>query len=396
MEKCFYRTLFKSIWILLLTISFNSHAQSQPWSVRMADSDMTRNPKGWMLDFSKEPKWNYCHGLVCSALEQVWEQTNDEKYYNYIKEYADEMIREDGTIKTYKLSDYNIDRINSGKFLFAIYERTKDEKYKKAITLLRDQMRTHPRTSEGGFWHKKVYPHQMWLDGLYMASPFLAQYAKVFHEPELFDDVAQQIMLIDKHLYDAKTGLYYHGWDESKQQKWADKETGLSPHFWGRGMGWYAMALVDVLDFFPQDHPQREKIITVARKMAKAIEKYQDPSSGLWYQVVDLGGKEGNYLESSASAMFVYFLAKGVRHGYLDKKYLDVAKKGYDGIINRFIKIHDDGIIEITDACAGAGLGGNPYRDGTYTYYINEKKRDNDPKAVGPFIMLAVEFEKLK
>jgi len=370
--------------------------QQVPWSVRMADSDITRNPEGWMLDFSKEPKWNYCHGLVCSAIEQVWEASGDEKYYNYIKKYADDMIDENGVIKTYKLEDYNIDKVNSGKFLFALYARTKDVKYEKAIRTLRDQMRTHPRTSEGGFWHKKVYPHQMWLDGLYMASPFLAQYAQVFNEPALFDDVANQIIQIDKHLYDSKTGLYRHGWDESKEQKWADKSTGLSPEVWGRGMGWYAMTLVDVLDYFPRDHPKRKNILAIASKMASAIKKYQDAKSGLWYQVVDKGGQPENYLESSASTMFVYFLLKAVDHQYIDQQYRVVADKGYQGIVREFIRVNATGVVEITDACAGAGLGGNPYRDGTYTYYMHEVKRDNDPKSVGPFIMLSVIVEKNK
>lgn len=381
--------------MIVLNILVNSEAlcQEKPWSTRMADSDMIRNPKGWMLDFSKEPKWNYCHGLVCSALEKVWLNTGDEKYYNYIKGYADDMINADGTIKTYKLTDYNIDKVNSGKFLFSLYNRTKDEKYRKALALLRDQMRTHPRTSEGGFWHKKVYPHQMWLDGLYMASPFLAQYACTFNNPALFDDVAQQIILIDKHLYDSKTGLYYHGWDESKSQRWADKETGLSSYCWGRGMGWYAMTLVDVLKFFPKDHEKRTDIISIVNKMAKAIMQYQDENSGLWYQVVDQGGREGNYLESSASAMFVYFLVTGVKQGYIADDYLAVAKKGYAGILSRFVKEGADSAVTISDVCAGAGLGGNPYRDGSYEYYINGTKRDNDPKAVGPFIMLALEFE---
>ncbi|GAB4044177.1 glycoside hydrolase family 88/105 protein [Spirosoma jeollabukense] len=366
------------------------------WAVRMADSDIIRNPKGWMLDFSKQPRWNYCHGLVCSAHEKLWRQTGNEKYYAYIKEYADDMINPDGSIKTYNLSLYNIDAVNSGKFLFALYERTRDPKYGKAIQLLRSQMLTHPRTSENGFWHKKSYPYQMWLDGLYMASPFLAQYAKVFNEPALFADVANQIQLIDKHNKEAKTGLYYHGWDESKQQRWADKETGKSPHVWGRGMGWYAMTLVDVLDYFPVDHPQRKAILDITRQLAQTLARYQDTETGLWYQVMDVGKHEGNYLESSGSTMFVYFLSKAVRQGYIDKRFLDVAKKGYQGILTHFIKTQPTGVVTITDACAGAGLGGNPYRDGSYEYYCQEAKRDNDPKSVGPFIMLALEFEQIR
>jgi unsaturated rhamnogalacturonyl hydrolase len=388
------------LFVLLPCVMFAQDKKSSKaskrdrWSVRMADSDMIRNPKASLLDFAPEPRWNYTNGLVCSALEQVWKETGDEKYYNYIKAYADEMIQADGSIKGYKMEEYNIDKVNSGKFLFALYERTKDAKYEKAIRLLREQMRTHPRTSGGGFWHKKIYPHQMWLDGLYMGSPFLAQYAKTFQEPAIFDDVALQIQLVAKQTYDEKSGLFYHAWDESKKQRWADKETGKSPHFWGRAMGWYAMALVDVLDFFPADHPGRKEIIAIAGKLAAGITKYQDPETGVWYQVVDQGKREGNYLESSASSMYAYFLFKAASKGYIDQQYLSNARKAYDGILKRFIKVDDKGMVSITDVCAVAGLGGNPYRDGSYEYYINEPKRDNDPKAVGPFIMLAVLVEK--
>lgn len=369
---------------------------SAPMSVRMADSDMIRNPKAWMLDFAKEPKWNYTPGLVCSAIQLVWKKTGDKKYFDYIKGYADDMINEDGTIKTYKPEEYNIDKVNPGKFLFGLYEETRDEKYVKAIKLMRDQMRTHPRTSEGGFWHKKIYPHQMWLDGLYMGSPFLVQYAKVFNEPALYDDVARQIELIEKYTYDDKIGLYFHAWDESKEQKWANKETGKSPHVWGRAMGWYAMALVDVLDFFPKDHPKYNFILGNVEKMAKSIVRYQDKATGLWYQVVDQGNREGNYLEGSASSMFSYFLLKAADKGYIGKQYLANAKKGYEGILNNLIKVDANGLVSITQVCGVAGLGGTPYRDGTYEYYINEIKRDNDPKAVGPFIMASLLYEQLK
>lgn len=364
------------------------------WSVRMADSDIKRNPEAWMLDFAKKPFWGYCQGLVCLSLQKLWEYNGDIKYYEYVKKYADDLILADGTITTYDKEKYNIDAVNSGKILFPIYEKTKETKYKKALDTLRDQMRSHPRTTEGGFWHKKHYPHQMWLDGLYMATPFLAQYAKVFQEPTLFDDVAKQILLIDQHNKNQTTGLYSHGWDESKQEKWADKETGKSAHTWGRGMGWYAMTLVDTLEFFPKNHPQYKAILAITHQVAKTLQKYQDTSTGLWYQVMDVGAKEGNYVEASASTMFVYTLMKGIRLGAIDKKYLTTAQKGYQGILKHFIKEQPDGGITIAETCAGAGLGGNPYRDGTYEYYCKEAKRDNDPKAVGPFILLAIEFEK--
>jgi unsaturated rhamnogalacturonyl hydrolase len=228
-----------------------------------------------------------------------------------------------------------------------------------------------------------------------MGSPFLTQYAKLFNEPALFDEVALQVQLIDKHTFNPANGLFYHAWDESKEQRWANKEDGKSPHAWGRAMGWFSMALVDILDHFPQDHPTRKDILHVADKMAQAVAKYQDKNTGLWFQVMDQSERKGNYLESSASSMFTYFLVKGATRGYIDKKYLSNAEKGYKGILGRFIKTDDQGLVSITDVCAVAGLGGNPYRDGSFEYYVNETKRDNDPKAVGPFIMMALEFEEL-
>ncbi|UII27150.1 glycoside hydrolase family 88 protein [Fulvivirga maritima] len=364
-------------------------------AVLMAESEMKRFPDQQYLDFRPKPKWEYTNGLICSAMLKVWKQTGEEKFFNYAKSYADSMINKEGEIKTYKLTDYNIDRVNPGKFLIDLYKETGQENYKIAIESLRSQMKDHPRTSEGGFWHKKRYPHQMWLDGIYMGSPFLAKYAVNFNEPQLLDDVANQVYLIDKHNYDKESGLYYHGWDESREQKWANKETGLSENFWGRGMGWLAMALVDVLDYFPEDHPKRDMILQVADRMAQGIVKSQDEQTGVWYQVLNKGEKEGNYLESSASSMFTYFLLKGVSKGYIDSKYEEAGLKGYQGILKEFIEEDAEGHINITNVCAVAGLGGDPYRSGTYEYYINETKRDNDPKAVGPFIMASLWYDQM-
>jgi unsaturated rhamnogalacturonyl hydrolase len=387
----------RKVCLLLLSVGsilfFGSFKQKDGlWSVRMADSEMKRFPSSWMLDYSATPKWSYCPGLVCKALLETWKQTGDKKYFNYVKSYADTLINEEGVIKTYKLEDYNIDQINAGKILFDLYRETKNEKYHKALNTLRDQMRTHPRTSEGGFWHKKTYPYQMWLDGLYMGSPFLAQYAREFHEPLLFDDVVNQIKLVAKHTRDEKTGLFNHGWDEKHVQNWADPVTGKSPGFWGRSIGWYAMAMVDVLDYLPENHPGRKDVIDILNGLAEAVVKVQDPATGLWYQVPDQGGRAGNYLESTCSSMFVYAMAKGVKHGYLDKKYLASAQKGFDGILKDLIKIDGDGTLTITHCCAVAGLSAN--RPGTYDYYINEKVRDNDAKATGPFILASLELGK--
>ncbi|MFH1214047.1 MAG: glycoside hydrolase family 88 protein [Candidatus Neomarinimicrobiota bacterium] len=383
------------VLIAVICLASDKPASTEAWSVRMTESVMQRNPLPWTIDPANEAKWEYTYGLVLKAVLQVWVKTGDQRYFHYVDSYYEHFIDDSGRILTYQPDEYNIDRINSGKPLFNLYRTTGKEKYKKALMQLRQQMQTHPRTQSGGFWHKKIYPHQMWLDGIYMASPFLAEYAQVFNEPTLFDDIAKQIILIEEKTRDAGTGLLYHGWDESRQQAWADPQTGCSSQFWGRAVGWYAMALVDVLDYLPVDHPQRPQIIAILKRLSKAILKVQDPATGLWYQVLDKGGKPGNYLESSASCMFVYSLAKGVRQGYLEPDYLIVAQKGYRGILDKFIEIDSTGSVNITQACAVAGLGGKPYRDGSYAYYISTKIATNDPKAVGPFILASLEMELL-
>ena len=368
--------------------------EQKPWSVRMAESEMVRNPESWQVDFQPSLKWDYCHGLELGAMMDVYDRYGDAKFYEYALAYADTMVNEDGTIKKYKLTDYSLDRINSGKMLFRIYEQTKNDKYKKALDLLRSQFDGQPRNADGGFWHKKVYPNQMWLDGLYMGTPFLAEYAYRNNEPQAYQEVINQIKIVARHTYDPANGLFRHACDVSKREKWADKETGQSQHCWGRALGWYMMAIVDDLDFIPQHEPGRDTVLVILNHIAETLKKYQSPE-GLWYQVMDKSGEPGNYLESSCSAMFVYSLFKAVRKGYIPSSYFAVARKGYEGILNEFIKVDDNGLVSITKACAVAGLGGKNYRMGDYDYYIHEQIRDNDPKAVGPFILASLEWEGL-
>jgi unsaturated rhamnogalacturonyl hydrolase len=255
-------------------------------------------------------------------------------------------------------------------------------------------MRSHPRTSDGAFWHKQIYPWQMWLDGVYMASPFLAEYAATFHEPALWDDVVRQILLAETHMRDRKTGLCYHGWDERRQERWADATTGRSSQFWGRAMGWYAMAVVDVLEWLPPDHAQRPAVLDVLARLAAAIARVQDSATSVWWQVLDQPGRPGNYREASASSMFVYALAKAVRHGWLDRAvYGKVAARGYQGMLEEFIEVDRDGHVNLTNICKVAGLGGTPYRDGSYAYYTRTEIVKNDPKGVGAFLLAAVESE---
>lgn len=381
---------------VLLAPRASGAAEVAPFSVRMAGSVMARDPSPLTID-SEKPRWEYTQGLVLKAILEVGEKTGDPRYFAYVKKYYDAMIDADGHISTYDIADYNLDRLNPGKPLFLLYERTRDEKYKKALLLLRRQIQEHPRTREGGFWHKQRYPFQMWLDGLYMGAPFYAQYARVFDEPASFDDVVNQFVFIENHTRDARTGLLYHGYDESRQQKWADPVTGLSKNFWGRAMGWYAMALVDTLDFIPLAHPRRGELLAILQRLATATAKVQDKTTGVFHQVLDQGNRAGNYLESSASTMFAYALMKGARKGYLEATYGAVGRRAYEGVLKEFITTDDKGVVNIHRACQVAGLGGDPnrssYRDGTYAYYVKEKVRSNDPKAVGPFIFASLEYE---
>ena len=370
-----------------------ARGQAAPLSERMASTVMTVWKDVVAADTSRAARWHYEQGVLLEGMEGVWLNTGDGRYFKYIQRLTDQFIGDDGSIRTYKKEDYNIDNVLPGRNLLLLYRVTGQEKYRKAAAILREQLRTHPRTTEGGFWHKKIYPSQMWLDGLYMGQPFFAEYAATFGEREAFDDIARQFVLMERHSRDAKTGLLYHGWDESRQQRWADPSTGRSPHFWGRAMGWYAMALVDTLEHFPADHPRRGELLAILGRLAVAVEKYQEPRSGLWYQVLDRGKDKGNYLEASASSMFVYSLAKAVRLGYLPESYMRVARKGYGGIGRQFIEEAGGGGVNLKGTVSVAGLGGNPYRDGSYAYYLSEKVVTNDPKGVGAFLLASTEME---
>ena len=386
--------------LLIAFVSLQINAQKDQtiskklkWSERMALSIMMQHKESYMIDDATTPKWDYVHGLVLTSFDELNKKHPNQKYSAYSKTYVDKLVQEDGTIDTYKLDTYNIDMVVAGRLLFDLYTTTKEAKYLKALQTLRKQIEEQPRTASGGFWHKKIYPNQMWLDGLYMGEPFYAQYAVTFEDGKNLDDIAKQFELIQKNVRDSKTGLFYHGWDESKQMPWANKTTGTSPNFWSRSLGWYAMALVDVLDYFPKDHPKQKELVSYLNQLANTLVKFQD-KSGLWYQVTDKGAVGGNYLEASGTAMFTYAFAKGVNKGYLPKKFKTAAKKAFSGMTKHLIKVGQNGEVTITQACAVAGLGGNPYRDGSFEYYVNERKKDNDPKATGPFILAALELNK--
>ena len=356
-----------------------------------ADSEMRRFPKAYQLDHGKRLFFGYAQGVGCCAMLKMWKQTGEKRYFDYVEAWADSLINEAGQIHLYDVSTYNIDYINSGKVLFDLYRETGKEKYKMAMDLLIKQLKNHPRTLEGAYWHKLIYQHQIWLDGLYMASPFLAQYGAEFNQPMWIDEAVKQFTLCHKHTYDAKTGLYHHAWDESKSQRWADPETGHSPNFWGRSIGWWFMASVDALDYIPENDPGRADMISWIQGLADTLPKYQD-KAGLWYQVIDQPKREGNFPEASVTSQCMYAYAKAVNKGYIDAKYREVAEKAFKGLKDKLLIENPDGTLTLTRCCQVGGLGGHPYRDGSFEYYIGEKMRDNDAKATGPFIMGCIEL----
>jgi unsaturated rhamnogalacturonyl hydrolase len=385
-------------WIVIITLgcSLNTTAQwDKPGNNAIAVSETVLNiwKDSFALD-NKPAKWTYDMGVILKGFEGLWLNTGDVKYYNYIQQQMDFFVKDDGTIKTYKQEEYNIDNVNNGKLLLLLYRVTLKDKYLKAAKLLRDQLRNHPRTNEGGFWHKKMYPYQMWLDGLYMGEPFYAEYAMLAHEDTAFNDIANQFIWIEKHVRDPKTGLLYHAWDESKQMKWANTVTGASPLFWARAMGWYGTALVDVLDYFPEDHPKRKELIAILNRFVNAIEKQQDKKTALWKDVLNYDGPGAakNYFEASASSQFVYTVAKGVRKGYLPPIKITIATRGYIGISDHFIK-SENGQTNLYGTVKVSGLGGNPYRDGSFDYYMSEPVVVNDAKGIGAFLLASNEME---
>lgn len=379
----------------LVALTVQLKAQTKPLSQQMAATVMEIWKDSLNLDPAqpKPVKWAYDQGVVLEGIDALWRRTANNDYFKYMQKSMDFFVTKDGEINRYKAADYNIDNVKNGRILLTLYKVTGQAKYFKAATLLWNQLQQQPRTQEGGFWHKKIYPNQMWLDGLYMGQPFYAEYAALINDQKAFDDIANQFIWMEKNARDAKTGLLYHGWDESKKEKWANPSTGRSPNFWGRAMGWYGMALVDVLDNFPASHPKRGALLAILNRFAVAVQKVQAPKTGLWYDILDQPKGKGNYHEASASSMLVYTLAKAVRKGYLPTNYAAVAKKGYKGIETTFMEPAGDGKVNLKGTVSVSGLGGKPYRDGSYAYYLSEKVITNDPKGVGAFLLAANEME---
>ena len=374
------------------------------WSKALADSELNRKTysyvhNGWDVNRKRLPKFEYdIIGLMPMSYQRLGEITGEEKYKNIIEKITGSYINDQGEIGNYTFDSFNIDSVAPGRNLLTLYKNTGEEKYKTAATRLRKQLAEQPKTSEGAFWHKKKYTGQLWLDGVYMGMPFLAEYAIMFEKGDVqkhsLDEVVNEFALTRKYLRDSQTGLYYHGWDELKQQDWANKETGLSPEFWARGMGWLAMAIVDVLDYIPAENTeQRNLLIKLAQEMATDIIAVQDQQSGTWWQIINKPAAVGNYKESSASAMFTYFLAKSINKGYIGAEYTEYTVKAFQGMLDNFTLVHANGDVSMTQQCYVAGLGFG--RDGSYKYYMQEPVVNNDPKGNGPFVIAGIEVSKL-
>lgn len=343
--------------------------------------------------------WNYEDGTVLLGVKQLYEATGDEKYFKFIEDYLKYFIKDDGTIDHYEPEKYNIDSINSGKILFFMYDKTGDEKYRKAIEIMMNQLRSQPRCACGNFFHKGIYPNQIWLDGLYMAQPFYMEYETRYEKKEKYNDIISQFDNVQKLLYNKERGLCYHAYDEAKEQFWADKKTGCSPNFWLRSMGWYLMALVDTMDSMSFEiFEQYKKLEGIFKQMLNGILQYQDKESKLFYQIVDRGDTVGNYLETSGSAMIAYAILKGCRMGVLLKeKYICRGIEILNSLICHKL-VEKNGELHLTDICQMAGLGpdSKPSRDGSIEYYLSEKVVDDDPKGVGPLMMAYSQYLQLK
>jgi unsaturated rhamnogalacturonyl hydrolase len=338
----------------------------------------------------QKSKWNYIDGCMIKAIIEMYHITKDKKFLTFADNFIDYFVREDGSIASYSPEEYNIDNVNAGKTLFDLYKLTKKEKYRKAIDTIYGQVQNQPRTKAGNFWHKKIYPNQVWLDGLYMGQPFYMQYEVEYNSCKNCMDSYNQFINVYKIMKDEKTGLYYHGYDESKEMFWADKETGLSKNFWLRALGWYSMALIDTIEIMPSSMEKEKKQLTsIYTEYVDALIKFQD-ESGMWYQVVDKGNLDGNYLETSGSAILAYAIMKSVRLGILPESYYTYGEKAFNGTCEKYLS-EKDGELQLGGICLVAGLGGKENRDGTYEYYISEPVVENEAKGVAPLILAYVE-----
>ena len=351
-----------------------------------------------LIKMGKKPTWNYIDGCMTGSLVELYKTTNDKKYINFVKKYIDYYVNEDGTISGYDRSKQSVDDICESRILFDLYDIFKEEKYKKAIDFTFEQIKTQPRTKEGNFWHKGIYPNQVWLDGLYMAQPFYTRYQTKYGQKD-YADIINQFKNVRKYMFDNTAKLYYHGYDSSKSMFWADKKTGLSKNFWLRSIGWFTVALADVYGYMDEQmYDEYHTIKELLKEVIDGILLYQDKESKMFWQVPNFPGKEGNYLETSGSSMIAYAILKGVRLKALPERYRQIGIDIFNGICNKYLSVKPDGDLNLGGICLVAGLGPdkNRRRDGSYEYYISEPIVENDAKGVGPLIMAYTEMKKIE
>ena len=351
----------------------------------------------WNIEKARAGKpadWNYVDGCMITALLSMADITGDIRYFDFAESFIDSFVQEDGTIRTYKAEGHTLDDINEGRVLFSLYEKTGKEKYQKAARYLRQRLDEQPRTVEGNYWHKQIYPNQVWLDGVYMAQPFAALYEKNLGKGD-YADIVRQIENVRARMRDEKTGLYYHGYDASREAFWCDKKTGRSQSFWLRAIGWFSVALADLMEILPEG-ADRDRLKDIFVQLMRDVSRYADPDTGMYWQVVDQAGREGNYLESSGSSMIAYAMLKGARLGVLDGEFAQQGKKTFDGILRTCLQMDGDQL-NLDHICLVAGLGpeNNRRRDGTYAYYISEPVVKNDAKGVAPFVLCYTEVKRL-
>ena len=344
------------------------------------------------INQGQKPSWNYIDGCMIKALLELYHITKDSHYLKFADNFIDYFVQEDGSILSYDPKEYNLDNVNAGKTLFDLYTLTSKEKYRRAIDTVYGQLKTQPRTSTGNFWHKLIYPNQIWLDGLYMAQPFYMQYELAYNEGKNCQDSYNQFLSVYQLMRDPRNGLYYHAYDDSKTAFWCDKVTGLSANFWLRALGWYAMALVDTIDIMPQSMAQEKaQLSRIYQELIDSMLPYQEEETGMWYQVVNRGGITPNYLETSGSAIFAYAIMKSVRLGLLNSSYFSYGQKAFDGICKKYLS-EKDGELQLGGICLVAGLGNKEMREGTFNYYMREPVVQNDAKGVAPLILAYVEL----
>jgi unsaturated rhamnogalacturonyl hydrolase len=405
-RKARYSLSIQLVLTLLCTSGFatcvarpvNGQINNDPsvWSKRVAGSTIHRWPRGRFGDASSAPRWNYQLGLLLKGMEAEWQVNGDQAAFDYIQQSMDMLVREDGSIPTYEPKAYSMDDILLGRQLLLLYRVTGQDKYLIAARSIRKQLDTQPRNASGGFWHTQSFPNQMLLDDMYMLAPFLAEYAVTFHEPKDLADIAQQLALLEKHTRDPRTGLLYQEWNEPRNEAWVNQATGTSASFWGRGLGWYVIALVDTIPFYSEHDPDRARLIAILTRTATGIVRHQNPKTGVWYEILDKPEAKGNYLESSASGMFTYALAKGVRLGYLPPAFAVNAEHAWQGLLATFVKVDSDEAVTITATVKGIDLGSAPSHDGSFQYYTSAPVIDNDPKGIGAFLLASSEMARLK